>query len=144
MEYKNLRIASFILGLVALINLIVSFNTEKYENINSLLYNPLAIAAVVVNVILAKKLDRSAWGWGIFSLFLPFLACFILSFLDESEDDDYSYPGGSSYGSSSYGNTYATDKSCTACGKGVPLSSAAGQHCPHCGVYWSSETETRR
>jgi len=30
-------------------------------------------------------------------------------------------------------------KNCGSCGKPVPLSSAAGQRCPHCGAYWSTE-----
>jgi predicted RNA-binding Zn-ribbon protein involved in translation (DUF1610 family) len=30
-------------------------------------------------------------------------------------------------------------KSCSHCGKGVSVSSAAGQRCPYCGAYWSRE-----
>jgi predicted RNA-binding Zn-ribbon protein involved in translation (DUF1610 family) len=40
------------------------------------------------------------------------------------------------------GSTYTTtsiSKNCSACGKSVSNSSAAGQRCPHCGAYWSSE-----
>jgi len=31
------------------------------------------------------------------------------------------------------------DKQCSACGRSVPLSSKAGQRCPHCGAHWSFE-----
>jgi|GEM_PF-3373029 len=30
-------------------------------------------------------------------------------------------------------------KNCGSCGKPVPLSSAVGQRCPHCGAYWGAE-----
>ena len=32
-------------------------------------------------------------------------------------------------------------KKCTACHREVPLTSKAGDFCPHCGVLWGSETE---
>ena len=39
-----------------------------------------------------------------------------------------------------YGSTSSlTSKSCSRCGREVPLSSARGQTCPHCGAYWSDE-----
>lgn len=38
------------------------------------------------------------------------------------------------------GSVYWEQKLCSACGREVPLSSHAGQHCPHCGAYWSYET----
>jgi len=33
-------------------------------------------------------------------------------------------------------------KSCTSCGREVPLSSSVGDYCPHCGVRWGGEAET--
>ncbi|MBN1995972.1 hypothetical protein JW935_00385 [candidate division KSB1 bacterium] len=48
----------------------------------------------------------------------------------------------SSSGGGGYTYTSAI-KTCSRCGRSVPLSSHAGQSCPHCGAYWSTET-TRR
>ena len=36
-----------------------------------------------------------------------------------------------------------TSKTCGSCGGNVSLSASAGQHCPHCGVYWGVETSKR-
>lgn len=33
----------------------------------------------------------------------------------------------------------SVDKECSACRRSVPLTSSAGQSCPHCGAYWRFE-----
>lgn len=48
----------------------------------------------------------------------------------------------SSSTSGSY-STYSASKSCSRCGRQVSLSSTAGQTCPHCGAYWSTEHTSR-
>jgi hypothetical protein len=78
----------------------------------------------------------------VFSFFLPWLSGLIIAFLGESQ---YKSRGGYSYsGGSSFGSPYLADKSCSACGRSVSLSSSAGQRCPHCGAYWSAEREIKR
>ena len=37
----------------------------------------------------------------------------------------------------------SAQKTCSRCGKVVPLSAHRGQSCPHCGAYWSYENEQR-
>jgi hypothetical protein len=39
------------------------------------------------------------------------------------------------------GSSLAPDKKCSHCGRPVPFASRTGQHCPHCGVYWSYEDQ---
>ncbi len=153
---KKLRIACFILALVNFLYFIASFiwpiQNNLITNNEYLLYLGIAarIMAVVITVILAGKLNRSFFGWFVFSLLLPWLSCFIIAFLNENEYDrsnGFNYEsswynnddGYSSYRSSSYDSTYLSDKSCSACGRSVSLSSLAGQRCPHCGAYWSDE-----
>lgn len=44
----------------------------------------------------------------------------------------------------SYAQTYTTEsKSCGSCGKAVSNNSKIGMRCPHCGVRWGYENETR-
>ena len=110
---------------------------EKYSGTLIYINYGLGIITVIICVMLAKRLKRTRIGWGIFGFFIPFIACFILPFLGEAKPR----PAGSiSFG----GSTYLSDKSCSACGKSVSLSSLAGQHCPHCGAYWGTEREIRR
>jgi len=94
--------------------------------------------------MLAKKLKRSAFGWGIFAFFLPFIACFILPFLKEGDPLKKSSWWNSSEGTSGswdsgYGTAGYSRKTCGACHREVPLSSHSGQCCPYCGVYWGAE-----
>ncbi len=45
----------------------------------------------------------------------------------------------------SYSQTYTTEsKSCGSCGKEVSIYSRVGMTCPHCGVTWGRENETRQ
>lgn len=144
---KKLKIICFIMYLLSSVILIIpiSFQNSIADNHDSFLIFYLIIYLIIItitvinSVILAKKLNRSEFGWGIFSFFMPYLSCFILPFLNEAEERSYSKS--SSYESGSYGSTYMSDKSCSACGKSVSLSSLAGQSCPHCGAYWGSERE---
>lgn len=139
---KPLRVTCFILGVISVISFVLSFfflnYPDKHKNGFMLVSFRLGITivAVVISAVLAKKLNRSVVGWIFFSLFFPFISCFILPFLDEAP-----YRSSSFFGGSSYGGSYYADKKCSACGKSVPLSSTSGQRCPHCGVYWSSESK---
>jgi hypothetical protein len=61
----------------------------------------------------------------------------IIAFLNQAEYKpriDYGYNG-----TSPSTSTYVDNKSCSACGRSVSLAASAGQRCPHCGVYWSTE-----
>jgi hypothetical protein len=145
---RNLRIACFACALANFVTFFSRFfrpAPENSEGVNAgfmMLYMGLVIAAVILNVLLARKLNRSGLGWGALSLFLPWVAGFIIPFLGEAEyrpRPSYSW-GGTSGG---YGGTYISSKSCSACGKNVPLTSRPGQRCPHCGAYWSTETQRR-
>ena len=145
---KNLRITCFALALIQLVffvsNIIRSIQLQNTGNSNEspisfivILGYVITVAIVVATVILAGKLNRSKIGWGIFSLLFPWLAGIIIAFLKESEYKsraDYGYAG-----SGSYSSTFLANKSCSGCGRSVSLSSAAGQRCPHCGAYWSTE-----
>lgn len=150
---KKLRITCFALALIQLIfffgNIFHSIQSENVDNskefsisFSFVLGYLITIAIVVVTVILAGKLNRSKLGWGIFSLFFPWLAGIIIAFLKEAEYKsraDYGYAG-----SGSYTSTFIANKSCSACGRSVSLSSAAGQRCPYCGAYWSTERRVNR
>ncbi|MGD0815318.1 MAG: hypothetical protein ABSA83_17105 [Verrucomicrobiota bacterium] len=37
--------------------------------------------------------------------------------------------------------SFSFSKSCSGCGRQVSIAAHAGQRCPHCGVYWSSERQ---
>lgn len=50
-------------------------------------------------------------------------------------------PTRSSY---SGGGFYTQEKRCSACGRVVSLSAAAGQRCPHCGALWSYERTVQK
>jgi hypothetical protein len=43
------------------------------------------------------------------------------------------------FASDKTGYSYGFSKTCSNCGRQVPSSSAAGQRCPYCGAYWSTE-----
>jgi len=141
---RYLKIACFISALFGVANFIAPLaygieNSPEYQGPLSFI---ITVVTVAVTAMLAKKLHRSAWGWGIFSLLLPFVSGFIIPFLGVKKyygGGDYDYSGGSGYTS-----TYLSDKSCSACGRSVPLSSASGQCCPYCGAYWSTETTVHR
>jgi len=46
------------------------------------------------------------------------------------------------YSTPSYTSGYnVTKKTCSACGREVPVTSQAGQRCPHCGIYWGTESK---
>ena len=152
---KKLRIACFIFALVNLgFFIIVLIEPATYNpnaGIKYLGYLSIfaRISSAVITVILARKLDRSLFGWLVFSFLIPWLAGFIITFLDENiygSYKNYSY-NGNEYGyndSISHTSTYLADKSCSACGRSVSLSSSAGQKCPYCGAYWSSERQITR
>jgi hypothetical protein len=50
------------------------------------------ILAIMLSVALAGKLNRSAWNWGFFSFFLPFIAANILPYLKAREGKFYHRP----------------------------------------------------
>lgn len=145
---KNLRIACFMLSLIQIglfiRNIFLATRQQapaaidQAKSYSSLTLGfTLTIITIIFVVILAGKLNRSRIGWGIFSLLLPWAAGIIIAFLKEAEYKpkiDYSYTKPSYSGS-----TYVSQKTCSACGRSVSLSATAGQRCPHCGVYWSTE-----
>lgn len=145
---KNLRIVCFALAIINILLFIRNFyqvaqqqpivigNQDGY-NSQLVVGYVVTIITVIFVVILAGKLNRSRFGWGLFSLFLPWLAGIIIALLKPAEykprtDYDYTSPN---YPTS----TYISQKTCSACGRSVSLSSSAGQRCPYCGVYWSTE-----
>lgn len=100
----------------------------------------------------AQSRNRSGFWWWIVCSYLPFFAI-MLALKPEGEEvvipetdtsSSYSPSSYSSGSSSSYssGSYYSSSKSCSACGKAVSLSASAGQSCPHCGAYWSTENTT--
>jgi hypothetical protein len=151
---KTLKIACFLMGMIAIVKLVYTYTiipaatVQQPQDLNitlTIVNLAVALVSAAISFLLAKKLNRSAFGWGIFSFFLPFFSCFILPFLKWKET---TYRPATSYNSSSYGNSswgsgYYSDKTCSSCHKSVPTSSRAGQYCPHCGVYWSTETTKR-
>ncbi len=109
----------------------VSF--RRYREIFFLLaalYLLISLFAVVPALVLAGGLGRSLIGWGIFTLLSSFLACLLLPFLPRQNP---------AVRKSRLGEAYTSEKRCDACGEVVPLDSAAGQRCPHCGAYWGRE-----
>lgn len=89
------------------------------------------IAIMIAVITLAKKLNRNATIWCFACLFLPGLLI-VLAFLDRASSP---FRFKSSYTPMSY----TMNKTCSQCGRSVSLISRAGQHCPHCGAYWSFE-----
>jgi hypothetical protein len=155
---KALRISCFTIGLLSLgrsfYPVFLSKNPaemQQYSPVLVVISLATAVICAVICVLLAKKLNRSTAGWGIFGFFVPFIACFILPFLKVVDPATkgtswWNTAGNSgSYGDSSYGGTsYYDQKTCSRCGKVVSSSSRAGQNCPHCGVHWSTESQKRK
>ena len=144
---KNLRIACFVCALANLVSFSVGIilssreNSERADAGILYLYPLLIIAMVILTVLLARQLNRSGFGWGVFSLFFPWIAGFIIAFLGKAEYKPK--PTFSWGGTGGYTGTYVAGKSCSACGQSVPVTSMVGQRCPHCGAYWSTETQRR-
>ena len=161
-KMKALKIACFLLGVIHVVRMVLMYiqipdiSTDQMESAVSQqqLQQGTTIALTMVVsaisatlcVLLAKKLKRSAAGWGIFGFFLPYIACFILPFLKEADPQKKTswwssqQGSGSSWGSG-YGTSYYSRKTCSACGREVPSDSHAGQYCPHCRAYWGSENK---
>jgi len=80
---KKLKIICFIMYLLSSVILIIpiSFQNSIADNHDSFLIFYLIIYLIIItitvinSVILAKKLNRSEFGWGIFSFFMPYLSC---------------------------------------------------------------------
>jgi hypothetical protein len=150
---KTLRIVCFIIGLTGWGRFLYIYlsNAPTAQNQSfdvTLLVSVYAysILCTVICVVLAGRLKRSKIGWGIFAFFLGYIACLVLPFLKEADPQKKTswwsnQQGSSSSWGSGYGTSYYSRKTCTACGREVPSDSHAGQHCPHCGVYWSAENK---
>jgi hypothetical protein len=117
--------------------------------------NPLAwgylfthISAVILSIALAKSLNRSRWDWGILSFLFPYLAPTILVFHKKSPEGERGVARrlvSAMFGAGSTGTVLSSaSKNCGRCGKEVPLDARAGERCPHCGAYWSTERTIRR
>jgi hypothetical protein len=99
----------------------------------------VGVGALVAAAMLAKRLNRNPWVWGIGCLFLAGILPIVLALLGRAAKPfkfEASAPRASSWGG--FGS-YTRDKRCSRCGRSVPLTSHAGQSCPFCGAYWSSE-----
>jgi hypothetical protein len=156
---KALRISCFILGLLSFARMFYPVVLYKnpaempQQNSPALMVVSIATAVIcaVICVILAGKLHRSTVGWGIFGFFVSFIACFILPFLKEIDPAtkgtswwNTAGSSGSSWNNNYGGTSYYSEKTCTSCHRIVPSTSRPGQHCPHCGVYWSTESTKRK
>jgi uncharacterized membrane protein YgcG len=157
---KALRIGCFAMGLISIARTVYIYSSapsamqqqQQQPQATAIVFTLfISIASTVICVLLARKLNRSAAGWGIFGFFLSYISCFILPFLKERDPNAKSASwwntagnsgnsGGSNYG----GTSYYGEKTCSRCGRVVSSSSRAGQSCPHCGAYWSTETEKRK
>lgn len=149
---KTLKIVCFALGLLGWVRLLYTFllNSQAAQPqppLSTILISvyTYSILSTIIVVLLARKLKRSAVGWGIFSFFLPYIACLILPFLKEGDPvkrRSWWEPigsGGNQWGS--YNTTEWSQKTCGACGREVPPDSHSGQRCPHCGAYWGAENK---
>jgi hypothetical protein len=158
-KMKALKIACFAMGLAGIANIAFNYSTapavvpQQQPTMGPSVAFSLLIGVIsaILCVKLAGKLHRSKVGWGIFGFFLSYIACFILPFLNERDPSaprnswwNTAGSSGSSWGNSYGGTSYYGQKTCSRCGRVVPSTSRPGQSCPHCGAYWSTESEKRK
>jgi hypothetical protein len=126
------------------------------------------IGTIIISMVLAKSLNRSFIDWGILSFIFPFLAPTILAIKKKKPEREVVtgfganiifgiidsfffkiitiifsviFAGSYSKAGEVSASNVGESKVCGKCGKAVPISASAGQSCPHCDAYWSSENK---
>jgi hypothetical protein len=78
--------------------------------------------ACVICGIIAWRLNRSSVIYGLLTLFMPYILCFVMLFLKKRAEEPQT-----------------AEMKCDSCKKIVPQYSKPGQRCPYCGILWESE-----
>jgi len=121
------------------------------------------LGAIIISIVLAKSLNRSFIDWGILSFIFPYLAPTILVFKKKKPEREgvndivdslldgildsiilktiVVIVGALLKGGTVMSGNESTSKVCGRCGAAVDSSASAGQRCPHCDAYWSSENK---
>jgi len=124
------------------------------------------LGSIIIPIALAKSLNRSFIDWGILSFIFPYLAPTILVFKKKKPKREgvnkfvdsllvgiidsiivktiVIIVGALLKGGTGMTGKESTSKICGRCGAAVDISASAGQRCPHCDAYWSSENKLQQ
>ncbi len=124
----------------------VQFNQPWMVLTSPAFYEVLTVyfGGVFFSLALAKALNRPRADWGVVAVFLPYFSCSYLGMSKRNWESSKGIIGtilGSFSSASPGGGGFSVAKTCSRCGKSVSAAARAGQRCPHCGAYWSSEKQ---